>query len=314
MAHPVLPEEIKVDVILRKTAAAKSFQAGMWDRAAELFEGTYEFVTAQQRRFGRRFHKGWELHNWGIALMQVGETKKGIRNIYLAYIEDALSAELGREDEIASELAARVLADYGASAMLLELIRQAAFARKERSDVPADPLAILEDVQAQLSSDDAALESVDLTEEAVRVEKRRIEDGFEHPFERRCFVGGNYYGGGPNLEDIVRVVEANEFDPVVAARFETAEGDVHHRSLLLLHLCSKAVFEVTFPAGQLMELERCRDFGIKPLLLRNAIADDDPHVSAMISSMSGHEVKLYSTNEQLHQKVESYLTEGRTAS
>ena len=110
-----------------------------------------------------------------------------------------------------------------------------------------------------------------------------------------------------NLEEIKRFVREEGFDPILAAEFDIEELDIHHHSLLLLHLCSKAVFEVTFPAGQLMELERCRDYNIKPLLVRNTMQDQDPLVSQMIRTMADEEVNAYSSIDELRELIRGYL-------
>ena len=89
------------------------------------------------------------------------------------------------------------------------------------------------------------------------------------------------------------------------------DADIHHRSLLLLHLCKKAIFEVTSPAGQLMELERCRDYGVRPLILRQVMPTTDSadaSVSAMIATMADQDVRAYSTTPQLKALVKEYLS------
>ena len=93
-------------------------------------------------------------------------------------------------------------------------------------------------------------------------------------------MGGHYYAAGPNLELLRELVEDEGLDAIVPIDFDMRGSDVHHRGLLLLHLCSKAVFEVTLPAGQLMELERCRDYDIKPPLIRSTMFYQDPQLSS----------------------------------
>lgn len=308
MSYPPIPESIREELFLRQTRAATVFQQGWWPKAAELLGETYEFLLQQQRKHNRRFHKGWELHNWGIALLQLGEASDGITKIYMAYVEDALFADVGEEDRIDEAPAARALARYAAPVRVLQTIKAVAKRRKERGDIPQTPSPVLAEAALEIENYEAAQRSTVEGAETEGVPRRRtIEEGFDQPLERRCFVGGNYYGGGPNLEEIRQAVVSAGFDAIVAEEFEIGEQDVHHRSLLLLHLCSKAIFEVTFPAGQLMELERCRDHDIRPLLLRNTLRDQDPHVSAMIGSMAGNEVRRYVDHEGLSRLVVEYL-------
>jgi len=292
VTYPDIPVEIRAELSLRRNVAAAVFQAQAWADAARGLEETYHFLLEQQQRYSTRFHKGWELHNQGIALLQLGDISDGITKIYQAYVEDALSADPGSEDAIDESPAGQTLRRFGAPEDVLTAIKSIARDRKARGDIPLIPNAILSDLSlAGTSYERAQASAAEGAKESEPREKRTIEDGLKLPFERRCFVGGHYYGGGPNLEEIRQIVESEGFDPILPVDFEIGEQDVHHRSLLLLHLSSRAIFEVTFPAGQLMELERCRDYNIEPLLVRNTLRDQDPHVSAMISSMSGYDVR-----------------------
>jgi len=57
---------------------------------------------------------------------------------------------------------------------------------------------------------------------------------------------------GESLIPIIAEEVFREFDPI----------RVHEESLRLLHNCGFAVIDITDPAGQLMELERARDYGV----------------------------------------------------
>lgn len=304
MTYPDIPVQIRAELSLLRTVAAAVFQAQAWEDAARGLEKAYDFLVAQQQRYSTRFHKGWELHNQGIALLQLDDISDGITKIYLAYVEDALSAEPGSEDAIDESPAGQTLRRFGAPEEVLTAIKGIARGRKMRGDIPLIPSAVLAELSlVGTSFERAQASAAEGAKERGTREKRTIEDGLSLPIERRCFVGGHYYGGGPNLEEIKQIVRAEGFDAIMPIDFEIGEQDIHHRSLLLLHLCSKAVFEVTFPAGQLMELERCRDYNVKPLLVRNTLRDQDPHVSAMISSMSGYDVRPYSTIDELRRLI-----------
>lgn len=159
-------------------------------------------------------------------------------------------------------------------------------AAEKHRQVPFEPNDVLAETVAE------ALE-IKTAQEAVPpppAPKRSINH-FETEIERRVFVAGAYRYGGPNLNDIRRCVEENGCDPVIAADFDIPQGQDHAYSLRLLHLCGKAIFEVTIPGGQLMELERCKDYGIEPLVVRNVLeaSEEQAQISAMVATpKKGH--------------------------
>lgn len=309
MAYPEIPMEIRPELDCLRSSAAGAFQRQEWEAASRKLDETYKYLLDQQERYQRRFHKGWELHNGGIALLNIPHYREGVQRSLLAYVEDVLSAEVGHEDAADDGLAAFVLRGLGASEELLSAMQKLAKWHKgEGRSVPLVPDDIVVEALAELRLTYEEAREL-LVSEAQKREPgpKRTVEGLDRPFEQRCFLGGNYFVGGPNLEEIRQIVSREGFDPIVARDFEMRKGAVHHRSLLLLHLCRKAVFEVSVPAGQLMELERCRDYDIKPLLVRNVLRDADPMVSEMIGSMADAQVFPYSTSEELAELIRDYL-------
>ena len=82
--------------------------------------------------------------------------------------------------------------------------------------------------------------------------------------------------------------------------------NVHDVSLVLLHTCCWAVFDVTNPAGQIMEIERARDYGVNVLLVRNDPVSHPPHVSQMITSL-GYPLQTYQNVSDLRQVISNFL-------
>lgn len=84
------------------------------------------------------------------------------------------------------------------------------------------------------------------------------------------FLGGNYNIDHDILntlkETIIKIKIDNEenFIPIIAEDMfkEFNPNKIHEESLRLLHNCGFAVIDITNPAGQLMELERARDYGV----------------------------------------------------
>lgn len=85
-------------------------------------------------------------------------------------------------------------------------------------------------------------------------------------YDTRVFIGGNY-DSMPVLREIARFVEDCSFTPVLAYDCEMPKSLVHDETMLLLHNCRFAIFDVTRPSGELMELERIKDYGNLALLV-----------------------------------------------
>ncbi|MGB7160243.1 MAG: hypothetical protein WBD40_19405 [Tepidisphaeraceae bacterium] len=112
----------------------------------------------------------------------------------------------------------------------------------------------------------------------------------------RVFVGGSFQ---PVSREVLGVVEQairdTGFEPVLADRFALLrpDHDIHDVTLALLHGCRLAVFDLTGLSGALMELERCRDYGLFRVLLLyhhpfGRMWPDDPDAwatSAMVKSL-----------------------------
>ena len=76
---------------------------------------------------------------------------------------------------------------------------------------------------------------------------------------KRVFIGGNYDNIAV-LREIKNLVRNCGLQPALALDIEIATEEIHREDIRLLSNCSYAIFEETFPAGELMELERAKDF------------------------------------------------------
>ena len=128
-------------------------------------------------------------------------------------------------------------------------------------------------------------------------------------FEKRVFVGGNY-DFMANLGEITRCVENLEFQPIFAYDYDIPETEIHDYDCRLLHNCKYAIFEVTIPAGELMELERARDYNTKVLIVYQIRNPNDrsfpPQVSSMVKTF-GHEAYGYFTFDELYKYIREWL-------
>jgi hypothetical protein len=139
MGYPEIPPEISRELASLRIAAASAFPREDWETAARRLTDTYQFLVHQQQQYTRRFHKGWELHNWGWALIHLRNIEDGITKILLAYGEDALSEELDQEDMIDGAPAGITLKEFGVDSRVLEAIKTTARQHKQEGRVPFTP-------------------------------------------------------------------------------------------------------------------------------------------------------------------------------
>lgn len=156
-------------------------------------------------------------------------------------------------------------------------------------------------------------------EEATEGESRK-EDFYEAQRtvsalrDRAVFVGGNYSTNLGQIETVADALDDLGMVPVVASEVGgTMDPDrIHEESLRLLHNCGYAVVEVTDPAGQLMELERARDYGV---VTYAALRKPENHQSAMVGKLMrrlegwdlGYQF-TYRTDDQLERFVRSMFS------
>jgi hypothetical protein len=253
------------------TQLDQEFQAGALANESLLLSQKYpEALTGFQHLYAlllkaqptdRRYHKGYPLHNIGYSLLKMGRAPEALRYFVLAYIEDLLSEEQREEkaDELPAGKTLRLVYQVKESA----LERMKSIVRDKSSRVIRDPEEVFNELARGQPAEQAVQPARALL---ISGEKKKLGD-FKLPWERRVFVGGNYKEEMYVLNEIKRFVEAKGYEPVFADDFEIPEGMIHHHSLMLLHECSKAIFEISSEAGQLMEIERLRDYDIKPLIV-----------------------------------------------
>lgn len=102
--------------------------------------------------------------------------------------------------------------------------------------------------------------------------------------QNRVFVGGNY-DIMPLLKKICETVFDNGYQPIFAYDFEVPTDEIHDHDIRLLHNCKYAIFEVSNPAGELMEIERVRDWRIATLLIYQIRDKGNPTPPPAVTSM-----------------------------
>jgi hypothetical protein len=244
----------------------------------------------------RRFHKGLPLHNMGLAKWLARDQQAAFQYTLEAFVEDALSR--GEESpDVPDEL------ERPAANNLLWLF-----------EVPLPHVARLS-AQIRLAQAGGRLyrtarDALDAIGAGIRPRPPvaagpppiRIPGQFTSRWRDRVFVGGAYEVIAA-LRDIGGVVRSKGRDAVMAFEFEIAPEDAHHHALMLLHECRAAIFEVSVEAGQLIELERTRDYMITDVLvLYQGTAGHTKHLSGMVSALLGRlriEPVLYADNSEL---------------
>ncbi|MCK4240916.1 MAG: hypothetical protein KAX30_04780 [Candidatus Atribacteria bacterium] len=121
-------------------------------------------------------------------------------------------------------------------------------------------------------------------------------------YENRIFIGGNYRFM-VNLREIEMYVRENGFQPILACDFNMPRSKIYEHSLLLLHNCKYAIFDVTSPAGELMEIQMTKYYGTTVLLVHKM----DSRPSSMVTTF-GHPMRGYSGFDELRWITAQWFT------
>jgi hypothetical protein len=138
---------------------------------------------------------------------------------------------------------------------------------------------------------------------------KRTINNIEGTYETRVFIGGSYK---PHLAILIEIRDFLRQDgrliPILASDYEMPREETHRHSLILLHNCRHAIFEVSSGSGQLMELERSRDYETEVLVVFNTVdpVADPSHVTSMVKSY-GATCKGYRMLAELRQIVEDQV-------
>lgn len=128
-------------------------------------------------------------------------------------------------------------------------------------------------------------------------------------YEKRVFIGGNY-NFLVNLRGTKGLVKDFGFQPILAKDFNVPENNTHDYDLRLLHNCKYAIFDVTSSAGELMELERCKDYGTQVIVVYQAREKGDipEQISNMVRS-AGFRNKGYISEDDFKNIIREFLFE-----
>jgi len=303
-----LPPYLLEQIAPIEREAIVQLRMGRYAEAEELYRTELgRFVEAEGRE-RRSLHKGTPYHQIGVCLYLRGVFNDSLENFLLAYCEDALSAETGQEDNQDRAPACNVLrSTFVIDLTFLGAIKRIAHRAKTDGEIPLDPNEILSAALEEHAIDRANILNL-LMLEAGNLGARPL-DPIVAAWQRRVFIGGQF-NDIARLRDIQEEVIRLNYDPVLTDEVVGVDQLVHHHCLMLLHTCRFAIFEVTNNAGQLIELERARDYEIQPLVLYSSRNREElnppPYISAMVRS-AGFNIRNYRDSAQLRERIGEYL-------
>lgn len=309
----MLPWQLPEDLQRLLDAAAIELEGALvrreYEKAADGYRALYTTLHSAQPP-GQRFHKGYALHNIGYSLLFRGDAPGAYPLFVAAYVEDLLSrppTEGGPPRDTPAAIVLTKLYEVGGD-VLEAFDDQVLRTAQADPDLARDPIRLLSSIGIPETSvpSEAVLNKIGVQPAPGPL----LEPGrFPVPWEDRVFVGGNY-DFPQDITIIERIVRTHGKFPVVARHYRILEDDVHRTSLMLLHECRLAIFEISREAGQLMEIERTRDFGIKVLAVRQSADPNELRASGMVKALlkrDAAEVKTYQTPEELETIIADFL-------
>lgn len=261
---------------------------------------------------GKRIHKGKPYYNLGLCFLfeEKLDLNQSVYNLLLAYIEDMISAK-DSPDTAESLGAARMLRhDLQFDPKVIGKIRTqlTTFSQEVR-----DPRDVLESVMKDQSITEASLSQ--LCQRKIMVPRKMpLGAPTNVNWAMRVFIGGNYSANFGSLLKIKQVVLRNGFEPVVADDYvHSAKQSNRDFCLMLLHTCRNAIFDVTTAGGQLIEIDRARDYGIKnPLVIFNANSlDRGRPLTSGISMLEYDSIPYRDPETDLEPLIHEFLKQNR---
>lgn len=125
---------------------------------------------------------------------------------------------------------------------------------------------------------------------------------------RRVFIGGDYDFPALLIELRNFVNGLGGWTAIFAHDFDIPRNRTRDDTLLLLHNCRYAVFDITSEGGQLVELEKAPGYGVEYLMVYNTLDHSArPKATSMLARRS--EAKPYTDLAELTASVKRWLDE-----
>lgn len=229
--------------------AGQLLNAGDFEAAAAGYERAYRALLDAQPD-GRRFHKGEALHNLGLALLWMGRTDEARQRTLEAFIEDAasLAEESPHYEELDRPAAHNLVYVFGFAGQALSFLSRFVRDYVQGGHLLPDPRPFLESTIRVVSPPPAPPGGL------------RIIGQHRLPPEYRVFVGGGFAHLDSHLRPMRDIVDALDYEGIVAADFGVPHGwrddDV---ALGLMHQCHYGLFDLSDAAGQMVEIAALPD-------------------------------------------------------
>lgn len=229
--------------------AGQRLVAGDFEAAAEGYERAYRALLDAQPA-GRRFHKGEALHNWGLALLWLGRTDEARQRTLEAFVEDAasLAEENPRYEELDRPAAHNLVYVFGFAGQALAFLARFVRGHVQEGNLLPDPRPFLESAIRVVSPPPPSVTGLKIIG--------------QHRFapEYRVFVGGGFLHLDTHLRPMRDIVDALNYEGIVAADYGVPHGwrddDV---AFGLMHQCHYGLFDLSDPAGQMVEITNLPD-------------------------------------------------------
>ena len=157
-----------------------------------------------------------------------------------------------------------------------------------------------------------------LNETQVEFREPYLPDWLPKTYDRRIFIGGNY----DHPVELRRLREATDqvcrdagLDFVTIFPLDSCnlpKEEIHDWDMRILHNCKYAIFEVSNPGGELMEIERAgAEYKTKTLLLFQARGPEDAdvprHAKTMLLQSGPHTVLGYTDESHSKEIIKDFL-------
>lgn len=264
-----IPQELKIPYQYAELNFPYLLNSGQLEKAREQWEVLYQEFLDVQNKEKRRLNKGGILHNLGIINLARSRANEAFEKFIFAYVEDVLNSLYDPNNNSEETPAAKALRDiFAFKNEPLTFLKEKVIQAQEEREI-LDPVKTFgyfihkEQKKKEVKNEINAIEESPLTEEAS-LEISKIPGNYN----KRVFVGGNY-SNPENLERLRRVknlIIKLGYTPIMVADFKDEGLNPRRKSLILLHNCLYAVFDLTAQAGQLIELDRCKDYETDPFV------------------------------------------------
>lgn len=277
MAYPILPQKLQRQYDNMASIYEGNIHSGHYREALIVAKSLYKNMLDWQKTNNQRYHKGYPIHNIGYALHLQNANKEALKYFILAYIEDLFSADR-LEEAYTTPAGQTLLLGYKYSIELLELLKEEVTELKNQGKVPFDPEEVLNILNKEKKDYKDIQGKID-----VRIKEHSVREfpNIESEWNKRVFIGGSGAAIINQIRDIVD--ELDNYDPIVVIEFNKPDDiTIYQKCLTLLHSCKYAIFDLSMPGGQIIEIERAPEYGVKTLAICQA--DKDHNITEVLKS------------------------------